>query len=96
MSEKPTTYFQHCSMKPVEIDRVSQMIANHPEFSGIRITVNSDRDTYSPAQDRRIPKESVLVTFEIPREGISMVNFYHEFSNALNPETTMSSRERMR
>lgn len=95
MLDRPSTYPQQCSMKPDEADKVSQMIASHPEFSTIRITVNPDRNTYSPLQARQIPEGKVLVTFEIPNEGIPMVDFYREFSRALNPESpTMPSRER--
>lgn len=95
MLERPSTYSQPCPMKPDEADKVSQMIASHPEFSTIRISVNPDRNTYNPLQASQIPEGKVLVTFEIPYEGISMVDFYREVSRALNPESpTMPSRER--
>jgi hypothetical protein len=81
-------------MRPDEAARVSQMIA--VEFSAIVITVNSNRETYDPSLAGQIPEGNVLVTFEIPREGVSMPDFYKEFFNALNQESSMPQKERER
>lgn len=96
MSDEPTTYSQTCSMKPEEVARVREMIAFHREFSAIGITVNPDRETYDPFLAKQIPEGKVLVTFCIPCEGVNMVDFFREFSNTLNQESTaMAQKERV-
>lgn len=83
-------------MKPIEIFKLSKMIALHPEFSAIRITINHKRSTYRSFQAEIIPQGNVLVTLRIPRR-FDMVNFFGEFSRALNQESsTMSHGERKR
>lgn len=89
-------YSQSCSMKPVEIFKLSKMVALHPEFSAIRITINHKKSTYRPFQAETIPQGNVLVTLRIPRR-FDMVNFFGEFSRALNQESSvMSHGERKR
>lgn len=48
-------------MKPIEIFKLSKMIALHPEFSAIRITINHKRSTYRPFQAETIPQGNILV-----------------------------------
>jgi len=83
-------YSQSCSMKPVEIFKLCKMISFHPEFSAIRISVNLKRSTYRPFQAKTIPNGYVLVTLDIPRR-FNMVNFFGEFSKALNQESSIPS-----
>lgn len=83
-------------MKPIEIFKLSKMIALHPEFSSVRIAVNQKRSTYRPFQAETIPQGNMLVTLQIPRR-FNMVNFFGEFSKALNQESSiMSHGERKR
>lgn len=92
----PTTYLQTCSMKIDGINKASQMIASHLEFSAIKITVNPDRNTYPPFQAKTIPEGYLLVTLEIPRD-VCMPYFFGELRNALNQESSMMSHgERMK
>lgn len=89
-------YSQSCSMKPVEVFKLSKMVVLHPEFSAIRIIVNQKRNTYRPFQAETIPQGNMLVTLQIPRR-FNMVNFFGEFSKALNQESSiMSHGERKR
>ena len=83
-------------MKPDEIFKLYKMIAFHPEFSSLRISVNPKRSTYHPFQEATIPEGYMLVTLNIPRR-FNMVNFFGEFSKALNQESSiMSHGERKR
>ena len=83
-------YSQSCSMKPVEIFKLCKMISFHPEFSGIRISVNLKKSTYRPFQAKTISQGYVLVTLDIPRR-FDMPSFFGEFSKALNRESTIPS-----
>lgn len=91
MSTQSTTYSYVCSMKPDQATRVAQMIGSHAEFSGIKTTINQDSETSCPTPARQAPAGEIWVTFEIPREGISMPDFYKEFNNALQPPETMAA-----
>lgn len=89
-------YSQSCSMRPVEVFKLYKMVALHPEFSSLRISVNPKRSTFRPFQAETIPQGYMLVTLDIPRR-FNMVNFFGEFSKALNQESSiMSHGERKR
>ena len=94
MSDTLTTFSQTCSMKPDQATRVSQMIASHAEFSGIITTINQDTETSQPSLVQQNPERVILVTFEIPCEGISMPNFYRELCNVLQPQESMVTVQR--
>lgn len=83
----PATYLQSCSMRLKDVTNVSKMILSR--FPQIELTVNPHRETYPPLLAQKIPKEEVLVTFEIPREGIYMPSFFSELINTLNQESPM-------
>ncbi len=96
MSGEPNTYSQTCSMKLGEVAHVCEMIASHDEFSGIGVTIYLDRRTYDPSPAGQTSGEKALVTFRIPLEGITMPDFFREFSNTLNQESTvMAQKERV-
>lgn len=94
MPDEQTTYSQSCSMKPGDVVNVSGMISSL--FPQIGITVNQDRDTYPPSVAQQIPEGELLVTFEIPREGIPMVHFYQEFTKALQPPESTAAVQKER
>ncbi len=73
-------------MKLSEAGIVRAMIASHDEFSAIEITINSDRETYSPSQAKQIPTGEVLVTLRIPHEGIDILDFHRQLWETLNSE----------
>jgi hypothetical protein len=82
------------SMRSNEASTVSEMFKMHPDFSAIRMTVNSDRATYG--SDQQIPEGYVWTTIEIPR-ATNMIDFYGEFCKALHQESTVAmQRERER
>jgi len=96
MSDEQATYLQVCSMEPDQATKVSQMIKSHTEFSRIGMNINPDRGTYDPFLAKQIPEGEMLVTFCIPCAGINMVDFFREFSNTLNQESTvMAQKERV-
>lgn len=66
-----------------EVVRLLKMIATHAEFTGIGITVNTDRKTMLPFQAQKIPKDSALVTLEIPHD-IYLPYFFGELVAALD------------
>ena len=93
MLDKPGTYPMACSMTPSQAAGVGEMIKS--KFSAIGIIVNPDRRTYGPLQAEKVPVGQVLVTFCMPREGVNMVDFFREFNNTLNQESTaMAQKER--
>src|SRR5260221_10125667 len=93
MIEQLNTYPIGCSMRLADAHKVEEMIAHTYAFSSIGITINRDRETYSPVQVEHIPVGEVLVVFDIPETGINMVNFFTEFSNVLNDGLTHGRKE---
>lgn len=95
MLEISATYLQLCSMRPKDAANVGKMILSR--FPQIGLTINPSRETYPPLLTQKIPEGEVLVIFEIPRRGIFMPDFYLEFCNTLNQESsTMSHGEKKR
>ena len=95
MPDKPDTYQVPSSMKLIQALGIREMVRCHPEFSGIEIDINKDRETYSPLQSRHVPKGEVLVTFSIPRGKINIADFNGEVTRLLNQELVMQGeRER--
>lgn len=73
MPERSPSYSQSCLMNPPDIEKISQMIASHPQFSSITITSNGQNTN-----------SEVLVTFNIPYSLKNMAEFYHEFYQAIS------------
>lgn len=87
-------FMKTCPMQPDQAARAFQMIASHPEFSGIKAIINHDGETVQPAPAQLVPEGQIMVTFEIPREGVSMPDFFRELCNALQPQEPMITVQR--
>ena len=63
--------------------KVSEMIASRVDFLGVGVVINSERETYDEFQARHVPEDEVLVTFQIPYEGVCMPTFYGQIHKTL-------------
>lgn len=94
MLDKQGMHLTACSMTPSQAAKVREMIES--EFLAIGMTINSDRETYNPFPAKQIPKEEVLVTLEIPCEGVCMPDFFRKFCKTLDQESIATTqKERM-
>ncbi|MFA5025286.1 MAG: hypothetical protein WC503_02175 [Candidatus Shapirobacteria bacterium] len=80
-------------MRPDQAAMVSGMIASRIDFARIRMEINLNRETYNELEARHVPKEEVLVTFEIPYEGICMPTFYGQICKTLNEKQKVVEQE---
>lgn len=81
--QEQAPYLLNCAMRVGEIAKLLQMIATHPELSGVDVTVNPKRSTFLPSQEAIIKRNQVLVTIKLPRTT-DMPSFFGNFSKALN------------
>ena len=75
---KPESYVQFCFLKPIEVEKVSKMIASRVDFSNIGIEISPNREEFKGILPRCICEDDVLVTLRFPFKGISMSTFYEE------------------
>jgi hypothetical protein len=78
-------------MTPSQAAKVREMVES--KFLAIGITINSDRETYNPSIAKQIPKEKVLVTLEIPCEGVCMPDFFRKFCETLDQESIAATQK---
>ena len=81
--KEQASFLYSCPMRCGEIVRLLQMIASHPEFSKIKITINPKKGTLPSLQTAAIPKGKSQVNLDIPR-NVDMPKFYGDFAVALN------------
>ena len=62
-------------------------LINEVKFSGVKVTLVSDRERFAEITPSQVPGDCVLVIFEY-RKGVSWPDFCRELSRALNPQTS--------
>jgi len=83
-------------MRLIDAISVREMVKAHPEFSGVQVDINRDRETYKSIQSKSVPEGQVLVTLCIPREGVKMFDLFREMERTINQESLMVQGERER
>jgi hypothetical protein len=82
-----STYVIPTSMRPADVIKISRLIEEHNEFSGINVDIIPEREMYSKSQNEMIPGDEVLTILRIPcNRQINMARFFQEFSRLLNLE----------
>ncbi len=72
----------HSVMKPIEVDKVLQLIASRPEFAGMAICSDG------PLPAEKVPKNTVPVVIKMPK-SICAPDFWRELSNVLSQKDSL-------
>lgn len=79
MLDKPPTILKICTMEFNQANELSRMVNSNDKLSGIKITINENRETYSLLVIKPVPEKEVLVIINIAPEDIPMPVFWREF-----------------